>query len=189
MPPSSNIISSTYNMIAGRNDNSTSTVYKSSKEIANYVVKKQLGQKQKWNKIGERMFELCVDMKLKHEPFFDSIGTRLNLNRDTIDECSKSLMGEILIGGCNYGRMVSLFTLCMVLAEHCSSSEELNDKVEAIINNTAEIHCEHSQWFETNHGWDGFMDFFSNPADKLWKGFVLTTVGLGAVAGLLYANS
>lgn len=33
------------------------------------------------------------------------------------------------------------------------------------------------------------MDHFMSTEDKLWKNMMLTTVSLGAVAGLIYANS
>jgi len=33
------------------------------------------------------------------------------------------------------------------------------------------------------------MNHFTSVEDKLWKNMMLTTVGLGAVASLIYANS
>lgn len=189
MPPSSQVICSFRGMNIGQDDDSASTIYKQTKEISVYVVKKQLGQKQKWNKIGEKMFELCTEMKLKHEPFFGSLFSRLEITRDNLEDTTRSLMSEVVEDGCNFGRIVSIFTLCMVLGENCYQDDGLHDKVDSITTITAEIVLEHREWFEANQGWAGFMNFFSSPSDKIWKGLVYTTVGLGAVAGLLYANS
>lgn len=176
-------------LLQNYNMKDSTNTYKRSKEIASYVVKKQLGQKQKWNNIGEKMYELCTKMRLKHEPFFNGVSTRLGITRNTILETCKSVQTEILNEGCSFGRIVSLYTFCMVLCEHCNENEYLSDRIDEVINITVEVLLEHQPWFQKNGNWDGFLAFFTSPKDKLWKGLAITTVGLGAVAGIFYVNS
>ena len=158
MPPSTNIRSSTFNNMAQDREGInqvvlSSPIYKKSAEVATYIVKKHLGQKQTWNKTGEKMYELCVNMKLKHEPFFNSIGTRLDISRNTVKASTKSVLREVLLNGCNFGRIVSMYTFCMVICDYCYQNDELSDKLETVIYSTAEIMYEMREWFEQNNSW------------------------------------
>lgn len=166
----------------------SSELFQRSKNLAVYIVNKELGIKQRKDRTGEKLHELCKEMRYKHEPVFDGICNRLNLNRENMDESSQAVMVEVFSDGCNFGRVVSLYTFCLTLCEF-SYQNDLSDQMEIICKNTSLAVYSHMDWFENQGSWDGFLDYFTTPEDKIWKGVVITTVGLGAVAGLLYCNS
>ncbi|NP_001296712.1 uncharacterized LOC101237999 [Hydra vulgaris] len=171
------------------NEIKLSKTYIDSLLVATYVVKKRIGIQQKYNKIGEKVFELCLELVSKHETFFNNLTNELNISRDNIKEVIKIVLRNVLKDSINFGRITSILAVCMIVSEHCYKNESMSDKVCLIVETTAEIIYENRKWFEANGAWDGLMKYFFNPTDYFWKGFVVTTVGLGAMAGLLYAKS
>jgi len=164
--------------------------YQRTKFLANYVLKKHHNQTQRSDKIGDKLYELCIDIKYKHDMFFENVGRELGLNQENFNELSKAVMSEVLNGNCNFGRIVSIFAFSLALSDYCARNN-LGDKSESITTNVALSIQTHIDWFNINGQWDGFMDHFvPQPVeDKIWRGMMITTVGLGAVAGLLYAHS
>lgn len=172
-------------------DKKNSKLYNESLTITSYIVKKRLGMEQKYSKIGEKAYELCDSMIYKHEPFFKNLPNRIGLTRDTIRSTTKSILNEVLGDSINFGRIVSILATSLTFCEHFYNTKDMSDCIDCIVETTAEVIYENRQWFESNGGWDGFMDQFSstNAGTSLWKGFFITTVGLGAMAGLLYSKS
>lgn len=176
-------------MVPPRSDLIVATeLFQRSKNLAIYVINKELGRSQRKDRVGEKLYEQCKEMRSKHASVFNGICSRLNLNRDNIDECSQAVMGEVLTDGCNFGRIVSLYTFSLTLSEYCCNNN-FPDQIEIVATNTAVAVCNHLDWFEREGSWNGFMKYFTTPEDKIWKGMMITTVGLGAVASLIYANS
>jgi len=129
-------------------------------------------------------------MNLKYEPFFHGLPAKLMLNENNLYESCVDVMKEVLCDNeCNFGRIISMHTFCLVLAEHCSENPELNACMDQVLKATADVMYQNREWFQKNNEWQGLVDFFTHPTDKLWKGVLFTTVGLSAIAGMLYAHS
>lgn len=130
-------------------------LYNRSNKLALYIMNKHLELKQqRRDRVGERLYDLCVDMKIKHSAFFNGIGNRLEVNSENFELSLKSVMSEILAKNCNFGRIVSLYTFCIAMSEFCSENlEDLTNRYEIIANNTALALCDHSEWFENHGAW------------------------------------
>jgi len=130
-------------------------LYQRSNGLALYVMNKHHElQRQRRDRIGDRLYDLCVDMRLKHSAFFNGIGNRLEVNTENFEATLKSVMSEILAENCNFGRVVSLYTFCIAMSEFCF--ENLGDQknqYETIAKNAALAMCDHLDWFETHDSW------------------------------------
>ena len=143
-------------------------VYDESKSLAIYVIKKYRNQTQGENAIGDRLYELCMQVKYKHQLFFENIGEELGLNEENFNGISRVLMLETLIDTCNYGRIVSIYTLCIALVIFCEENG-IKDKADSISNNVAMLMYSKLDWFEENNGWSGFIEHFDNLEEKNWR--------------------
>lgn len=141
-------------------DSRPSELYTRSKHLAKYVVNKALGRRQKCDKIGEKLYELCIEMKNDRASFFDNICVRLNLNRDNIEELAKSVMIDVFVDGCNFGRIVALFTFCLKLCQFCDKTEGLQDQIDMIIEITTSVICKQRNWFEREGSWVSLISYF-----------------------------
>lgn len=114
-------------------------IYQQAIDVARYVVSKRLNadRKLKHTALGEKMYSLCKTAELKHELFFKGIGARLNLDRATFRETFVGVIQELFRDKANFGRFVSLYTFCIVIAEYCEQND-MSDLVESSVRITAE---------------------------------------------------
>lgn len=122
-------------------------------KIATYLVNKRLGKKQKSYRIGDKLYELCSEMENERESFFSNVCTRLNLNRENLSESSTAVMDNVFTDGCNFGRIVALFTFCLTLSMYCAENDELVDQIDTVIDNTAITLVNQREWFENEGSW------------------------------------
>lgn len=129
---------------------------KRSNGLALYVIKKHHNlQHQRRDRVGDRLYDLCADMRIKHSAFFNGIGNRLEVNSENFEVTLKSVMSEILAKNCNFGRVVSLYTFCIAMSEFCAENmrDHLNDRFETIAKKAASALCDHTDWFESHNSW------------------------------------
>lgn len=164
--------------------------FQKSRKLALYVIRRHRHEFQRKDRTGEKLYELCTEVKYKHDQFFENVGHELGLNEQNFEELSNAVMGQVLNGNCNFGRIISIYAFSLALSDFCIRNN-LGDRIESIATNVALTIQGHVDWFKQKGSWDGFMDHFTpqSPEDKIWRGMMITTVGLGAVAGLIYAHS
>ena len=128
--------------------------YKDSCEMAEYIFRKSCGTSQRYNKIGEKLYKLCSEMRIKYELVFSNLGTRLNLTRDTLYGQSRDVMKEAFSDGeCNFGRIVSIYAFCLTICEYCNDHQTLREHVDHVFQATAEVMYSNQEWFQRNDSW------------------------------------
>ena len=127
-------------------------IYKTALETAEFVVSRKLGRRGSKNKYGEKMSMLTSDMLRKHELALSRMGERLQLSPSNIEETFRSVANDTFQDGVNFGRIVSLFTFCVVVSEYCVE-HDMDDKVKNITRLTADTLYDHRKWFESHGGW------------------------------------
>ena len=130
----------------------SSELYRQTEKMATYIVNKMLGKRQKWNKNGEKIYELCMEMKSERELFFDGLCDKLELNKDNVDDTSKNVMMQVFMDGCNFGRLIALYTFCITLCEFCSKND-MESSIDIIIKNTSLTMYTQKEWFEKQGSW------------------------------------
>ena len=139
--------------------------YKDSYELAEYIFRKSYGKSQRYNKIGEKLYKLCSEMRIKYELVFSNLGTRLNLTRDTLYEQSRDVMKEAFSDQeCNFGRIVAIYAFCLAISEYCNTQSSLKEHVDYVFQATAEVMYSNQEWFQRNDSWVGDFELQNNTA-------------------------
>ena len=53
--------------------------YQKSRKLAIYVIRKHQNQAQPKDSTGNKLYELCLEVKYKHDLFFENVGNELSL--------------------------------------------------------------------------------------------------------------
>jgi len=156
--------------------------------IALYLTNARTGKRNIRCGYGEKMDRLTRDMLLKHKITFKGMTERLQLNEQNIVNSFEATIRETFADGCNFGRIVATYAFFVAILDYCLQ-HNMEGKISQLQNATANVVTEQKEWINRNGGWSGFMEHFTDTSEKIWKGFMVATVGLGALASFLYARS
>ena len=126
--------------------------FQKSRSLALYVIKKHQHQVQRRDSMGDKLYELCYEVKYKHDLFFENVGRELGLNEQNFEPLSRAVMSEVLNGNCNFGRVVSIYAFCLALSDYCERNN-LGNRMECIARTVAFTIHNHLEWFNINGGW------------------------------------
>ena len=105
--------------------------YQKSRKLAIYVIRKHQNQAQPKDSTGDKLYELCLEVKYKHDLFFENVGNELGLNEQNFEQLSQAVMSEVLSGNCNFGRVVSIYAFCLALSDYCVRNN-FGNRIESI---------------------------------------------------------
>lgn len=118
----------------------------------------------------------------RHEILFNGMVTKLEISKNTM----RNVLDEMFKDkNYNWGRIVSIYAFGGRLAQHAGERhrQELIDQIAEWL---GEYVIERlSSWIHNAGGWDAFHDYFPEQKsleDRLWRGLLVTAVGLGALA-------
>ena len=132
--------------------NEEEELFQKSKNLTLYVIRKHQCEEQLKDSTGDKLYELCQDVKYKHDDFFENVGNELELNEQNFDSLSKDVMAEVLSDNCNFGRIVSIYAFSLALLDYCEQNN-LGSRMESIAATVALTIQKHSEWFNKNGGW------------------------------------
>ena len=126
--------------------------YQKSRKLAIYVILKHQSQTQPKDSMGDKLYELCLDVKYKHDLFFENVGNELGLNEQNFEQLSQAVMSEVLSGNCNFGRVVSIYAFSLALSDYCVRNS-FGNRTESIAKTVALTIQAHIEWFNKNGSW------------------------------------
>jgi len=167
-------------------------VKQTARELADYIVHHMVGTRKRKppSKHAETLQRTTEEMYHRHEILFSSMAQKLDVAKDNAYATFKNVADEIFTDGkYNWGRIVSVYAFGACLAVHCYNSP-VNPKDENAVRRIALFVGNYvanslSGWIHANGGWDAFDDYFPKETsyeDTIWKGLVITALGLGALA-------
>ena len=134
--------------------------YKDCYGLAEYIVLKECEKTQSYNKTGEKLFQLCSDMRSKYKEMFSSFVRHLDITKESLHQKSKNIMKKIINDNIfNFGRIVSIYTACLSICKFCFDNHILRDCIGLVFQATAEVMCGTEDWFQKNGSWVGIKLF------------------------------
>lgn len=131
------------------------------------------------------------EISTRHEILFSAMVNKLDIYSMDVGHTFKDIADEIFKDKCyNWGRIVSLYAFAARLAKHFVHHNQRN-RVSDIANHVGlYIGQNLSPWIEEQGGWDAFELHFNQVTAEsvesfVWKGLMVTAVGLGALAATM----
>lgn len=148
-----------------------------------------------YNKLSRAIRKLCQEIYQKHSVTFANMLARFHISPDTLHQNLQAVMMEMFSDQVNWGRIVTLYSFCMALAEQCII-KEMPQLVQRVIEWTSVYIDVHIQsWIDGNHGWDDFVTSFYDPDKQasrpewpsMWNmcGYAAGAVGLFTLAAVM----
>jgi len=176
-------------MEAKNNNNVPANVKQTARELAEYIVHYVVGTQhgKPPSKHAETLQRTTEEMYHRHEILFNSMIQKLDVESDNANVTFKNVADEMFADGkYNWGRIVSVYAFGAYLADHCYKYEQDETVVRRIASAVGNYVANYlSKWIYANGGWDAFDDYFPKQTgydDTIWKGLVITALGLGALA-------
>ena len=127
-------------------------LFQKSRNLTLYVIRKHKCEVQRKDSTGDKLYELCQDVKYKHDIFFENVGHELELDEKNFETLSQAVMAEVLSDNCNFGRIVSIYAFSLALSDYCEQNN-LGSRMESIARTVAFTIQKHSKWFNKNGAW------------------------------------
>lgn len=130
--------------------------------------------------------KLADQIEEQYPSLLNHLCHKLNITRTTAYTTFVEIASEVFVDGINWGRIVALFAFGGKLAVYCNQ-HDMEDLVASVTEWIARYVGGLSEWIESHGGWDGLEEQFRNREDGAWwKGVLLTTLGLGTLAAVMY---
>lgn len=131
------------------------------------------------------------ELSTRHEILFNAMVNKLDIHTRDIGRMFSDIADEIFRDKCyNWGRIVSLYAFGARLARHFVHKGQYN-RVGDIATHVGLYVSENLySWIKHQGGWDAFEQHFNEVNAQsiesfVWKGLVVTAVGLGAIAATM----
>lgn len=144
------------------------------------------------SKHAETLRRTTEEILTRHEIFFKSVTSKMQIDRTNANATFKNVADEML-SDCVYswGRIVALYAFGARLAQYCYMMSKENDvelaaQIATFMGNY--ITEKFSVWINMNGGWDAFDNQFlpeTHFEDIVKKGLIVTALGLGALASVI----
>ena len=166
------------------------SVKRIARELAYEIVYYKSGVKklQPSSKYAVTLRRTVDELLHRHEILFNGIVNKLEISQKTM----RNVLDEMFKDkNFNWGRIVSIYAFGGRLAQHAGEihKQELIDQIAEWL---AEYVIEElSSWIHSAGGWDAFYEYFPEQKsleERLWRGLLVTAVGLGALATMVAAR-
>ncbi|KXJ21080.1 apoptosis regulator Bcl-2 [Exaiptasia diaphana] len=128
-----------------------------------------------------KLRSLASHMEAEYPDLFETACAKLDFTPASARSTFYSVAKEIFQTGINWGRIVALFTFGGVVAHHFVENER-PDMVSHIVLWIPSFIAEHLlSWIMENGGWNGFVKYFSESSQSMWKS--IFAVGSFCAAG------
>lgn len=168
------------------------TIELTAKDLAHDIVFYFAGHKRGKapSKHASTLRRTVLEMSQKHEIVYKSMLKKLELSKDNAIIVFENVANEIFRDNqYNWGRLVSVYTFGATIGKHLyQQDKKFVSKFAEFLG--AYINAVLGTWINNQGGWDAFDEYFPaqrNIEDTLWKGLVVTAVGLGALATMVAA--
>ena len=121
-----------------------SEVFLEIKSLVIYILNKYFERKQSENKLADRIYDLCMEVKHKYDPSFKTIALELELNDDNLNAVSRKIISRVLADKCDNGRILSIFVFSLSLLGNCEQiripyfADILSNNVASVIHSKSE---------------------------------------------------
>jgi len=162
-------------------------------DLVHYVANNNSSKNLKSPSSYSRTMRRTVDELLeKHDILFKGMVAKLNVTGDNVQVTFVNVADEIFQDRqFNWGRIVAVYAFAGRLARHCVE-KDLPDRIDQIseflgsyVGNRLGV------WIHQHGGWTVFNDYFPEKngfENKIWKGLLVTAMGLGALATMVAAR-
>ena len=92
-----------------------------------------------YKKTGEKLFQLCSDMRWKYKEVFSSFNTRLDITTESLYQKSGVMKESVNDKIFNFRRIVTKYNFCLSIFKFCIENHTLRDCIGLIFQATAEV--------------------------------------------------
>lgn len=170
---------------------STRSLSAEAHQLARDLILYRLGKASDCSSItAENIRRLSDELEAQHGVFLDSMCHRLEVTPESAHSKFVQVADEVFREGINWGRIVALFTFGGRLAQNLQQNG--NENVDEIAEWLGDYITNLSDWIQEHGGWEGFNKQYQDPSRPVriwWSRVVLTTIGLGALATMIYQHN
>lgn len=142
------------------------------------------------NKFCKTMRRTVKELSNRHDIAFKGMVNKLNLDNNNAFETFVSVADEIFDDGhVNWGRIVAVYAFASRLAAKDKDKADFSKNIALYVGKY--VANKLGKWILDQGGWEAFAEFFPDQGemeDTMWKGLLLTAVGLGALASVVAAR-